>query len=953
MDKQQAFKLLGLSGNESVTEIENAYKAKLSLVKAKCESAPTEALKEKFEQFKYELSQAQQILTAQHQQNDGQNETPNQSSSPLSQTKMADLPEAGSQATTDALEVGSVLAERYQIKAFIAQGGMGAVYRAFDKNRNQDIAIKVMLPQLMQNESARERFLDEARLSSQLSHPNIVNVFDVIQDNGLCFLTMELLEGQDLRQLMENRRLVKQPFDLDDVIEILEPICAGLNHAHELTVHRDIEPENIYLTEDGKYKLMDFGIARVMSTSQRTQTGAASGTAYYMAPEQLKGSKNIDGRADQYALAVLTYELLSGEVPAGAIEPLHELVKGLNKKLSDSVQKALSPKPDNRFENLAEFLSALQGKRKGSGAGLSMPSLPLKGIGIAAVAIIAILGIGSLASNGGLDSIWQAIKPVDKALIAEKKAEAQRILNDKKAEVAKLQGEIKNYQKRLSNGQRNLTSEIRDAERNNSSDIKNLKHWQRLTNDYIFDGNDIVELEGELSKGDNLLRQGTTVSIEQANTTLTQVRDGYKNLWAQFNAAEDILSVQEAAESAQTALLEGAKKHLAHIGIADVQKLHEQARQAKYNADFVSVHKYFEQASSQWQTIENDINDFVRIYAQYEINSITWEVKQEQYQLKTPPEAVQAQQSVDEANKDHKAGDYVAATVHFQDAVKGWKAALALSQKDIERIDKQRKEEKLAKMKEEKQRLVGQHIKAIEEMVRIPEGMYLMGCVSNVKCEKNMTPIHWVSLRAFDMNETEITFAQWNACVVDGGCEHNPYPVYTGEKSTPVELLNQPVFHVSYDDITEQFIPWLNRKTNKVYRLPSESEWEYAARGHTLTVFSWGNSVNCNQAIYGLYGKECGKPKSPVAVKSYQPNKFGLYDMHGNVSEWTEDCWNDNYNGAPTDGKPRYTGNCAERVQRGGSYQGKALWIRSASRLGVEKNSRLLNHYGFRLVRDL
>ena len=608
MDIQQAVKTLGLSGNESVDDINTAYQAKLSLVESKCESAPTEALKEKFEQFKAELTQAQQVLTAQHQQNDGQNEPPNQPSSPLSQTKMHDLPETGSQATTDALEVGSVLAERYQIKAFIAQGGMGAVYRAFDKNRNQDIAIKVMLPQLMQNESARERFLDEARLSSQLSHPNIVNVFDVIQDDGLCFLTMELLEGQDLRELMQSRKLLHQNFSMDEVLEILEPICAGLNHAHELTVHRDIKPENIFLTEDEKYKLMDFGIARVMSGSQRTQTGAATGTAYYMAPEQLKGSKNIDGRADQYALAVLTYELLSGDVPAGVIEPLHVLVKGVSKKVSSCVQKALSAKAENRFENLNKFLSALKGKD--SGAGLSMPSLPLKGIGIAAVAIIAILGIGSLASNGGLDSIWQAIKPVDKALIAEQKAQAQRLLNDKKAEVAKLQGEIKNYQKRLNNGQRNLKSDIRDAQRNESKELKYLQHWQRLTNDYIFDGDDMVELEGELSKGDNLLRQGTTASIEQANTTLTKVRDGYKNLWAQFNAAEHITRINNQSEKASVKWRDRQSNYqLDHPAEAiTANEKVEQAANFLKSGDFVLATSLWREAINGYETAYLTIN---------------------------------------------------------------------------------------------------------------------------------------------------------------------------------------------------------------------------------------------------------------------------------------------------------------------------------------------------------
>jgi serine/threonine protein kinase len=617
MDNQQALKLLGLTGNEAPEKITQAYQTKLTLVETKCQSAPTEVLKQKFEQFKADLTQAHQLLTSPStDQSTQKSSSPH--SSPLSQTKMHDLPGAGPGAgNVDevALEVGTVLAERYEIKAFIAQGGMGAVYSAFDKNRNEDIAIKVMLPALMKNETAKSRFLDEARLSSQLSHPNIVNVYDVQQVNGLCFLTMELLQGQDLRQLMENRQLVRQNFSLDDVIEILEPICAGLDHAHEITVHRDIKPENIYLTEDGKYKLMDFGIARLMSTSQRTQTGAASGTAYYMAPEQLKGAKNIDGRADQYALAVLTYELLSGEVPAGAIEPLHQLVKGISKKISLNVQKALSPKPENRFDNLADFLQALKGK--GKGAGLALPALPMKGIGIAAAVLITTLGIGSLAGNGGLSALWEAIKPVDKELIAQQKAEAERVLANNKAEVAKLQGEIENYQKRLNNGQRSLNSDIRDAERNKSNDAKELKylqHWQRLSDDYLFDGDQLIELEGELSKGDNLLRQGTTESIQQASTTLTQVRDGYKNLWAQFNGAENLLKAEEANNKAFNNWQKRKKYYSFEdpVIVVEATNAEKSAKNSQRDGDFKSAQQGWLAAQDYWQQAYSVMNDASR-----------------------------------------------------------------------------------------------------------------------------------------------------------------------------------------------------------------------------------------------------------------------------------------------------------------------------------------------------
>jgi serine/threonine protein kinase len=590
MDNKQAYITLGLTGNESPADIEQAYQTKLNFIEEKLSLAPTDTLKKKFEVMKVSYKQAHELLMT----NKTEVQPPKQpQSSPLSQTKLADLPGAGPQVGNDtALEVGSVLADRFEIKAFIAQGGMGAVYRAFDKNRNEDIAIKVMLPGLMQNETARERFLDEARLSSQLSHPNIVNVFDVIQDDGLCFLTMELLEGQDLRELMNNRKLVCQNFTLEEVIEILEPVCEGLNHAHELTVHRDIKPENIYLTEDGKYKVMDFGIARVLSTSQRTQTGAASGTAYYMAPEQLKGAKNIDARADQYALAVLTYELLSGEVPAGAIEPLHELVKGINKKISASVLKALSPKPENRFENLNEFLKALRGKYKGKIKSASTSGSSSKGFGIAAVVLIAILGIGGLVGSGGLDAVWQALKPIDKELVARQRAG-----------VAKLQGEINTYKKRLDNAQRNLNSDVRDAQRNQSNDLKYLEHWQRLTDDYLFSGNEVTELEGELSKAESLIRQESQESIKQATATMTQVRDGYKSLWAQFNAAETLLKTEEQSNVAFEKWHKRKKAYqLDNPSTAtDAANIEGDAKESMKEGDFVGALDDWSQAAKQWE----------------------------------------------------------------------------------------------------------------------------------------------------------------------------------------------------------------------------------------------------------------------------------------------------------------------------------------------------------------
>ena len=578
MDKQQARKLLDVSDIATASEIEGAFQAKSTQLKEKINSAPTDVLKEKLSAMDEALKTAYQLLIAIHQK-------PVKNASPLTKSKLFDIPGVGLQDVEQiSLEKGTILLDRYEIKAFIANGGMGAVYRAYDKNRDEDIAIKVMLPHLVENDNAKTRFLDEARLSSQLSHPNIVNVFDVQQTGDLCFITMELLEGQDLRDLIEARKAVRQAFTLDEALEIITPLCEALDYAHDITVHRDIKPENIFLTEEGKYKLMDFGLARVMNAKQRSSSGVASGTAYYMAPEQLKGAKDIDSRADQYALGVLVYELLSGEVPAGAIEPLHKVSKSISKKVSDAVQKSLSPKPENRFQSLSEFLAALQA------TGMSMPSIPVKGLGIAAAVIVVALLVGGLASSGGLNNVWDALKPIDKELIAKQKAE-----------VAKLQGEIKNYQRRLENGRRQLESDLRDAARNNDNNEKYLKHWKKVTDNYLFEGDSITELEGELSMGESLLREE---SVDQAKTTLVTVRDGYKGLWEQFSEAEDLLKTEERTQVAYQRWIKRKKKY----DLSDPVEV-KQASQKETDAEATQSEGDFKMSVSHWVDAENYWND--------------------------------------------------------------------------------------------------------------------------------------------------------------------------------------------------------------------------------------------------------------------------------------------------------------------------------------------------------
>ena len=351
-------KALNLDENANADDLKKAYEAKIADIDSKIEQAPTEALKQKFTKGKGDLNYAYQLIE----------EEGGKSSSLLSQTQISDLPQAKASYTNFgesgepiqlAIRDGDLLAERYEVKEQIGSGGMGVVYRAFDRNRQREIAIKVLLPNFVESSLAKERFLNEGRISSDLSHPNILNVYDVQFDGDYAFITMELLQGQSLRTLIEQRKLVRKRYTVKELNEVISPLCDALEYAHRTTIHRDIKPENIWIGSDGTVKLMDFGIARVISDDKLTKTGVAIGSAYYMAPEQANGSADVGVKADQYSVAVLIYEMLSLEVPIGRALPIKEINKTVHTAFSDAVDRAMSIKESARYKDIKALKKVL------------------------------------------------------------------------------------------------------------------------------------------------------------------------------------------------------------------------------------------------------------------------------------------------------------------------------------------------------------------------------------------------------------------------------------------------------------------------------------------------------------------------------------------------------------------------------------------------------------------
>lgn len=207
--------------------------------------------------------------------------------------------------------VGTILGNRYRLMELIGEGGMALVYKAECAKLCRTVAVKILRPQYASDQDFVERFRREARAAASLSHPNVVNIYDVGQENNLDYIVMEYIPGDNLKDIIRHQ----SPLSVNRALDITRQIAEALNHAHQRNIiHRDIKPHNILVTPDGQVKVTDFGIARAISASTFTQTGIIVGSVQYSAPEQAKGGA-VGPQSDIYSLGCVLYEMLAGRVP--------------------------------------------------------------------------------------------------------------------------------------------------------------------------------------------------------------------------------------------------------------------------------------------------------------------------------------------------------------------------------------------------------------------------------------------------------------------------------------------------------------------------------------------------------------------------------------------------------------------------------------------------------------
>lgn len=266
--------------------------------------------------------------------------------------------------------IGTTLAGRYEIIARVGGGGMALVYKALDNLLNRYVAVKVLRQQFVHDEEFIRRFRREAQSAASLSHPNVVSIYDVGQEEDTHFIVMEYIEGHNLNEIIQDRA----PLQTEEAVRISIQICDALDHAHQnRIIHRDIKPHNILIGRNGRVKVTDFGIARAVTSSTITQTGSVVGSVHYFSPEHAKGVSTGE-KSDLYSLGIVLYQMLTGKLPFLGESPISVALKHLqepfdeprlvNPHIPQSVEniilKSMRKNPAERYQSAAEMMRDLE-----------------------------------------------------------------------------------------------------------------------------------------------------------------------------------------------------------------------------------------------------------------------------------------------------------------------------------------------------------------------------------------------------------------------------------------------------------------------------------------------------------------------------------------------------------------------------------------------------------------
>lgn len=859
--------------------------------------------------------------------------------------------------------------EQYEIVRLLGAGGFGLTYLGFDNKLDRPVAIKEYLPNDLavrsENNSVLpkstgdrgdynwglERFLDEARTLARFNHRNIIGVSGYHEAHGTAYIIMEYAEGDTLSDYLSRMGRLDQ----DQLTRLMMPILDGLEEVHNADfLHRDIKPGNIIIRDDGSPVLIDFGAAR-QAVGAKSRSVTSIVTPGYAPIEQYDTKGNQGPWTDIYALGAVAYKALTGKQPDDAtgrirrdpMVPAVDAGKGqANHAFLSAVDAALEVDEEDRPQTIGAWRDMLRGfdesavvdtQRIEANSQTSVqnpmpeavpaqPSGSGKGKMIAALLGLAVIGAGGWFGYSEYQLQQETIKLEAEAKASESRAWAQ----------AKREDSIAAYQ-------------------------AYLRNWPT--------GANVSNAESALSAKQE---QARIAALSAAERQQEKVRSAQRLL----SALGYTIAVNGQADARTTAVVRQFERSqsLPELGVVDDTLLLAliKERDRRDDAAFVAaqsggqISDYVEYRRA-WPTGRHiaKLDDLAWARAQSVGTAAALDVYAQAFPSGAHIGEIAGLKRRIVADAQRRRDDQAWATATRA----GTAAALDRYARSYPRG---RHISKIAGLKsqyaadaaaKERQRLATLRTKGHKfkdctncpQMVTVPAGSFRMGSPSSeVSRHSNEGPQHTVRFqRPFAIGVYEVTFDEWDACVSAGGCKgYRPKDEGWGRGK-------RPVLHISYAQ-AKDYTSWLSRITGETYRLPTEAEWEYAARAGSRTVFSWGNAITKNNANYASNvayngGATSTSRSKTLPVGQLRPNAFGLYDVSGNVFERVQDCLHNSYTNAPTNGRAwmsENSGICEKYMARGGSWAGDPKYTRSASRV-ADPVAAANKYTGFRVVREL
>ncbi len=795
-------------------------------------------------------------------------------------------------------QVKIALAESFTIIETIGRGGMATVYKANQRNLNRLVALKVVHPNLIHDIEFLNRFHREAQLAASLNHPNIVKIYDVGAINGIHFISMEYLEGEDLQTHI--KRLGK--LSVDETINIIAPIAESLNYAHQMgLVHRDVKSANIIITKDNRAVLTDFGIAHASSATKLTVAGTVIGTPEYMSPEQAEG-KDIDGRSDIFSLGIVLFECLTGLVPFKGDNPLTTIhgiiyeetpsIRRFDAKIpswmADIVSKTLEKIPDNRMPS-GHVLSIYLQKKKTPSGSFTRDLIKSAGSGPHPI-----------------------IKPA-----RQKKNNTLIILISFFALIIIVASFIYFRQTRS----HLQTQEVQSVSSQVSSEANTIQ---------------MAEINQLLENADGMYRKG---DYEKAILAFNEVliKDP-SNRQATLKISEIRTIIAKTEELKK--LTESGDKYLEQGNYKSAQA--EFQKIIKIDPDNEHAKSTLEIIDAELQTVARGQREsnFLKYSAKgdslYRLEKYTDAKRWFEMALRLKPGTREITDKLDLVNTGLAMEDDA-----FENLIKKAEAALAdgrlqaakdiLSEAISLRPGDQTLQMKIDSLSKIIQERMNRDINS--DMVPVQGGTFMMG--SSIITSDDQSPEHQVTLSGFYIDKYEVSVKQYRIFCENTGRTMPAQPAWGW-------IDTHPVVNVSRADAIA-FARWAGK------RLPTEAEWEYAALGGNTSagqVFKYSGSNTAKD--YANFSSSLINKTQPVTAN--KPNGLGIFNMSGNVWELCSDFYDADYYKQKVSNNPAGPSSGSSYVIRGGAFNSDTREIMVKYR--AHTDGRPANNIGFRCVRD-